>query len=94
MYLREHNNVILHIVCGDITDVSTDGDVFIIKTGQKSVADMLNEPANLLELKKAFEFFGYNKFEVRQSDKLLSDEDNIKILNKYFDGIVNVINKK
>ena len=30
IYLREHNQVILHIVCGDIENVKYDGDTLII----------------------------------------------------------------
>ena len=94
MYLREHNNIILHIICGDITDVDIKNDVFIIKSEQKNIIDILSEPSNYNELKKAFEFFGYNQFEIKQTEKSLTDEDNIRILNKYFNNEVIVINKK
>ena len=94
VYLREHNNIILHIICGDITDVEIKDNVFIIKSEQKNIIDILNENSNYQELKKAFEFFGYEKFEIVQSAKSLTDEDNIKILNKYFNNEVIVINKK
>lgn len=94
VFLREHNNIILHIICGDITDVEIKDNVFIIKSEQKNIIDILNENSNYQELKKAFEFFGYEKFEIVQSAKSLTDEDNIKILNKYFNNEVIVINKK
>ncbi len=94
VYLREHNNIILHIICGDITDVDIKNDVFIIKSEQKNIIDILSEPSNYNELKKAFEFFGYNQFEIKQTEKSLTDEDNIRILNKYFNNEVIVINKK
>ena len=43
IYLREHNQVILHIVCGDIENVKYDGDTLIISPEQKNVVDLLNE---------------------------------------------------
>ena len=94
VYLREHNNIILHIVCGDITDVSIDGDKFIIKTTEQSIIDMLNEADNYKQLKKAFEYFGFHDIEIQKSKKQITDEDNIKILNKYFNNEVIIINKK
>ena len=94
MYLREHNNIILHIACGDITDVSIEGEKFIINTQEKYILDILNEPQNLIELQKAFEYLGYKEFEIRKSEKLLSNEENIRILNKYFNNEVKVIDKE
>ena len=42
VYLREHNNLILHIVCGDITDVGMENGKFIIRTQHQNIIDMLN----------------------------------------------------
>ncbi len=94
VYLREHNNNILHIVCGDITDVSIENDKFIIKTTEQSIIDMLNETDNYKQLQNAFKFFGYENIEIKKSKKQITDEDNIKILNKYFNNEVIIINKK
>lgn len=94
IYLREHNNIILHIVCGDITDVSIQGDTFVICSEQKNVVELLTDPNNFKDLKTAFEFFGCNKIEIRQSEKAQTDEDNIKLLNKYFNDEVIIKQKK
>ena len=92
--MREHNNVILHIVCGDITDVSKNDDTFIICSEQKNVVDLLTEPSNFKDLLTAFEFFGCNKIEIKQSERAQSQEENIKLLNKYFNDEVIIKTKK
>ena len=94
VYLREHNNLILHIVCGDITDVGMENGKFIIRTQHQNIIDMLNEPENFNKLKQAFEFFGYNNFEIHQSERQKTNEDNINILKKYFDDKLKIINKE
>ena len=93
IYLREHNNIILHIICGDITDVEFDGEIFVINTNEYT-SNILKEQKNQELLNDAFKFFGVEKFEVRKKQKQLTDDDNIKILNKYFDDIVKIIDKK
>lgn len=90
IYLREHNQVILHIVCGDIKNVRYDGDTLLILPEQKNVVDLLNEKNNYEELKKAFNFFHQDKFEIRLDEKVQQIEENIKTLKKYFNNI-NVI---
>lgn len=86
--------MILHIVCGDITDVSKHGDTFVICSEQKNVVDLLMEPNNFKDLLTAFEFFGCKKIEIKQSERAQSDEENIKLLNKYFNDEVIVKTKK
>lgn len=93
MYLREHNNMILHTVCGDITDVKFVDGLFTITT-QQNVSEILNLPQNYSELTKAFACFGYSNFNIEVCEKALTNEDNIRILNKYFENKVNVITKK
>lgn len=90
IYLREHNQVILHIVCGDIKNVRYDGDTLLILPEQKNVVDLLNEKSNYEELKKALTFVGQEKFEIRLDEKVQQIEENIKTLKKYFNNI-NVI---
>ncbi len=94
VYLREHNNNILHIVCGDITDVEIENDKFIIKTTEQSIIDMLNEIDNYKQLQNAFKFFGYENIEIQKNKKQITDEDNINVLKKYFNNEVIIINKK
>ena len=93
MYLREHHNTILHIVCGDITNVEKEQDKFIINTSQQSIIEILNETENHKQLEEAFKNYGFDSFEVRKSKKQITDEDNINVLNKYFDNIVKIIDK-
>lgn len=90
IYLREHNQVILHIVCGDIENVKYDGDTLIISPEQKNVVDLLNEKNNYDELKKALTFMGQEKFEIKLDEKVQKIEENIKTLKKYFSN-VNII---
>ena len=84
----------MHIVCGDITDVDVVNEKFIIKTAEQSIIDMLNEKENYKQLQNALNFFGFEKFEIEKSKKQATDEDNIKVLNKYFNNEVIIINKK
>lgn len=70
-----------------------DGDTFVVNT-TKYTQNLLNEEQNHRELQKAFEFFGYKKFEIRQQQQGKSEDENIEILNKYFDNQVKIIKKK
>ena len=72
------------------------GDTFIIKAPQENMVELLNEPDNLKQLETAFNFFGVTKFKIVQNEKLKTDDDNIKILNKYFNDevIIKSTNKK
>lgn len=87
IYLREHNQVILHIVCGDIENVKFDGDTLIISPEQKNVVDLLNERNNYDELKKALSFLGQEKFDIKLDERVQKIEENIKTLKKYFTNI-------
>ena len=80
----------LHIVCGDIKDVQIDKDTFIISTPEQNIIDMLHTSENMEILKKAFLNFGWNKLEIKKSLKLASAEENIRVLNSYFNDIVKV----
>ena len=95
IYLREHNQLILHIICGDISEVSYENGVLVVWTDQQSTIDLLCEKNNYAELKKAFESFGVNNFEIKLNSKVQEIETTLKVLKKYFDN-VNVIkeNKK
>ena len=37
LYLREHNDRILHVMCGDIRDVEFEGDEFVISSKEDYV---------------------------------------------------------
>ena len=74
IYLREHNNMILHIICGDIMDVEEENGVFVINTNDYTF-NILQEERNYSELKKALEYFGYNQFEIRVKQRALTQEE-------------------
>ena len=90
---REKNNIMMHLVCGDITNVSVENGVYIIRSDQKNVIDMLNENDNNKELMLELNKYGIKEFKIIQDEKAKTDEENILILKKYFDNEVNVIKK-
>ena len=71
IYLREHNAVALHIACGDITDVSYEGDIFYINTTDTFLYDLLKSEENVKDLKMAFANFGIKNFEINKKEKIL-----------------------
>lgn len=91
--LRENGNIALHIVCGDITDVEIIDDVFVVSSPQQYIVDMLNLPENYKDIQNGLKKLSSKKLEIRQCEKQKSDEDNINILNKFFDNRV-IVNKK
>lgn len=85
VYLREHHAVALHIACGDITDVSFDGETFLINTTESFLYDLLKSGDNMSDLEKAFDNFGIKKFEVIKKDKKLTkSQQDLKILKEIF----------
>ncbi len=86
LYLREHNDRILHVMCGDITDVEYDGDEFVISSKEDYVVNMLNDKTNYDELKNALGAFNIKKFKIQKKQKQASNDENIAILNKFFDN--------
>lgn len=91
LYLREHNDRILHVMCGDIRDVEFEGDEFVISSKEDYVISMLLDKTNYNELKKALEVFNIFKFRVQKTQKKASNDENIAILNKFFDNITQII---
>ena len=86
LYLREHNDRILHVMCGDITDVEYDGDEFVLSSKEDYVVNMLNDKTNYDELKNALSAFNIKKFKIQKKQKQASNDENIAILNKFFDN--------
>ena len=43
LFLKEHRRVALHVACGDITEVSIDGNELVVKVHDSMLADLLNE---------------------------------------------------
>ena len=58
LYLREHKNVALHVVCGDITEVELEGDRLILKTAEQFLYDMITSSENMQEIKNAIAWQG------------------------------------
>lgn len=85
IYLREHHSVALHIACGDITDVTFDGTIFIVNTTETFLYDLLKSDDNMQDLKMAFKNFGIEKFEIVKKEKVLSkSQEDIKKLKEIF----------
>lgn len=83
--MREHHAVALHIACGDITDVELNNGVFYINTTEDFLYELLKSEENIQELKKAFEFFKIDKFEIIKKEKTLSTSaHDLKILKELF----------
>lgn len=84
IYLREHNNIALHIACGDITEVDVCDNKFQIYTTEKYIIELLSNEENAKQLKNAISWLGYSDYEIIQKQKKKSAEDDIKTLKKYF----------
>lgn len=91
LYLREHNDRILHVMCGDIRDVEFDGEEFVISSKEDYVVNMLSDKTNYEELKKALMAFNINKFRIQKKQKQASNDENIAILNKFFGNLTKII---
>ena len=91
LYLREHNDRILHVMCGDIRDVEYDGEEFVISSKEDYVVNMLNDKTNYDELQKALMAFNINKFRIQKKKKQASNDENIAILNKFFGDLTKII---
>lgn len=85
IFLREHKAVALHIACGDITDVSFDGDTFLINTQESFLYDLLKSEENQKDLQNAFENFGIKNFQIiKKEKKLTKSQQDLKILKEVF----------
>ena len=87
IYLREHNQVIMHIVCGDLENVSYEGDTFVVWVDTQNIIDLIMAKENYAQLKIAFESCGVTNFEIRLNKKVQEIEKTTQILKKYFDNI-------
>ena len=94
IYLREHNNIALHIACGDITEVDIEDGVFKIYTTESYIIDMLQAEDNQKQLQNAINWLGYEKYELVQRQKQKGMQEDILTLKKYFGEDINIIEKK
>lgn len=94
IYLREHNNIALHIACGDITEVDVEDGVFKIYTTESYIIDMLESEDNKKQLQNAISWLGYEKYELVQRQKQKGTKEDIETLKKYFGEDIKIIEKK
>ena len=76
LFLKEHHQVALHVACGDITDVSIDGDRLVVNASEGMLAQILKEGRR--EIENALRWQGLDlKLEVNliESKKLPMQED-------------------
>lgn len=82
--LREQNNIALHIICGDITDVSMENDVFVLSVSEDYIINLLLQPENSNELKKAFNSLGISDYKITKKQKQKDVTSDIETLKRYF----------
>jgi hypothetical protein len=58
--LREINEAALFVSCGEISDIKFEDNTIIIQTDKKYLADLIGSEQNILALKRAMRFLGYN----------------------------------
>lgn len=76
LFLKEHHQVALHVACGDITDVSIDGDRLVVNASEGMLAQILKEGRR--EIENALRWQGLDlKLEVNliESKNLPMQED-------------------
>lgn len=90
IYLREHHAVALHIACGDIVDVSFDGETFLINTTDTFLYELLKQDENMKDLTNAFNNFNIKKFDIIKKEKILtkSQEDILKLKQVFGDKLI------
>ncbi len=84
LYLRENKNVALHVICGDITDVSLIDGRLIIKTNEQYLFDIVSSKENEQEIKKAISWQGLDlelEFVKTKKEEELIQEDFNKLKN-------------
>lgn len=82
LFLKEHHQVALHVACGDITDVSIDGDRLVVNAGEGMLAQILKDGRR--EIENALRWQGLElKLEVNLIEsKNLPQQEDINKLKK------------
>ena len=93
IYLREHNNIALHIACGDITEVEVVNGVFKMYSTQDYIIELLSNEENQKQLTAAFKWLGYDKFELVKKEKQKGAMEDIAQLKKYFGEDIKIKDK-
>ena len=68
-----------------------DKDEFVISVKEDYVLNMLNDKTNIAELEKALLALNVKKFRIQKKQKQASNDENIAILNKFFDDSTKII---
>ncbi|MEG1752239.1 MAG: hypothetical protein RR140_03925 [Clostridia bacterium] len=77
--LRKKNEIALHIACADITNVSIEENVFVIKTTEQYLVDIIK--SNITELEKTFNELKLN-FSISLQKQISVAEKNAMIIDK------------
>ncbi len=82
LFLKEHRQVALHVACGDITDVSIDGDRLVVNASEGMLAQILKDGRR--EIENALRWQGLElKLEVNLIEsKNLPQQEDINKLKK------------
>ena len=82
LFLKEHHQVALHVACGDITDVSIDGDRLVVNASEGMLAQILKDGRR--EIENALRWQGLElKLEVNLIEsKNLPQQEDINKLKK------------
>ena len=82
LFLKEHHQVAHHVACGDITDVSIDGDRLVVNASEGMLAQILKDGRR--EIENALRWQGLElKLEVNLIEsKNLPQQEDINKLKK------------
>ena len=92
LYLRENHETALYVACGDITDVSIQNDIFLIKVQDSTMFSVLFDGKRMIE--RALSWQGLN-LRVEVEEKIVpptKDEEDLKILKGIFKDKLTVKN--
>lgn len=83
--LRESNEVALFASCGEVSNILLKEDKIVLQTDKKYLADLIGDDKNILILKRAARFLGYDfdfSVEVLESKNEKIDKDIIFLKEK------------
>ena len=91
LFLKEHHQVALHVACGDITDVSIDGDRLVVNASEGMLAQILKDGRR--EIENALRWQGLElKLEVNLIEsKNLPQQEDINKLKKLVGNKLTII---
>lgn len=88
--LREINEAALFVSCGEVSDVKFDDETLTVQTDKKYLFDLMETEQNILTLKRALRFLGY-EFDVKielvegKNEKIEQDIEFLKKARKLFE---------